>query len=428
MKNKFYYILLGVLMSFSFMESVFAAELDFTVTATPDATTIVKGKEVKITLNLKSDSPIEMCQFQVTADSTLEYVSMSTSNLWSVGQGTISNFTLENDVNNTEPLTNGKNVLEIKYKVNGDGKVTIKTEECTYVADASNTSSGTHEDVVVNLTAKDASADTTLSELNVTGGKLLTPITTPTENNFYAIELDSSTFGLSAKASNSDYDDDIVFKDASGNVISDPSNIKFAGDGGQKQMLMSIVVNNTTTYNLLVRYEQMELDNSLKSVTINGVNLNLEDNVYEYEYTIGKDVTSFDVAAVLSDSTNFKFGNDSNAPGNFSIKDVVDIIIVVEPVSSDIGASSVTYTIRVNKEGALTEEPNNNGNNNEPSTGGNTGNTGNSGSSNGSGNGSSNVGSNPSTGDISMFFMAIILIASLVGSIILYQKNLESYK
>jgi len=418
MKNKLYYILLGILMSFAFIGNVFAAELNFTVSATPDATTIVKGKEVKITLNLKSDSPIEMCQFQVTADSTLEYVSMSTSNLWSVGQGTISNFTLENDANNTEPLTNGKNVLEIKYKVNGDGKVTIKTVECAYVADASNASSGTHEDVVVSLTSKDASTDTTLSELKVTGGELLTPITTPTENNFYAITLDSSTFGLSAKASNSDYQDDIVFKDGNGNVINDPSNIKFVSDGGQTQMLMTIVVNNTTTYNLLVSYEQVELDNSLKSITINGVNLSLQTGVYEYEYTIGKDTTSFDVGAVLSDSTNFKFGDDSNAPGNFSINDVVDIIIVVEPVSSDIGASAVTYTIRVNKEGALTDNPNGDENDNKPSTGGSTQKPA----------GSGNVSSNPSTGDISMFFMAVILIASLVGSIILYQKNLESYK
>ena len=424
MKNKLDYILLGVLMCFSFMGNVFAADLNFNVTATPNSTEVVKGREVAITLNLKSDSSIDMCQFEITADSTLEYVSMSTSNLWKVGEGTISNFTLENDVNNTEPLTAGKNVLEIKYRVNGDGKVTIKTVECASVTDASNASSGTHEDVVVNLTAKEASADTTLSNLEVTGGELLTPITTPSEVP-YVIKLSSSTFGLKATASNSDYQDDIVFKDGGGNIISDSSNIKFVSDGGQTQMLMSVVVNNATTYTLLVSYEQKELDNSLKTVTINGVNLDLQNGVYEYEYTVGKDVTSFDVAAALSDSTNFKFGDDSNAPGNFSIKDVVDIIIVVEPASSDLGASAVTYTIRVNKEGSLTEKPSDDDKPaDKPSTGGNT----NNGGGNNGGSNSGNVSNNPTTGDISKFFMAVILIASLVGSIILYQKNLESYK
>ena len=35
---------------------------------------------------------------------------------------------------------------------------------------------------------------------------------------------------------------------------------------------------------------------------------------------------------------------------------------------------------------------------------------------------------NPETGGISMFVMLLILIASLIGSVYLYRKNLESYK
>jgi hypothetical protein len=39
-----------------------------------------------------------------------------------------------------------------------------------------------------------------------------------------------------------------------------------------------------------------------------------------------------------------------------------------------------------------------------------------------------NTNNNPGTGDVPMFFMGFILIASLVGSVVLYRKNLESYK
>lgn len=426
MKNKLYYILLGVLLCFSCMGNVFAADLNFNVTATPDATEVVKGKEVSITLNLKSDSSIDMCQFQITSDSVLEYVSMSAANGWKIGEGTIKNFTLENDVNKTEPLTNGENALVLKYKVNGDGKVTIKTVECASVTDTNNASSGTHNDVLVNLTAKEVSEDNTLSKLEVTGGTLLTPITTPTENNQYIIILDSVKYGLKATASNSEYNNKIVFKDIDGNVVNDPSNLTFVSDGGQPQTRMTVTVNDKMTYNLFIRYEQKELDNSLKSVTINGANLPLVKGQTDYEYTIGKDVTSFEVSAVLNDSTNFKFGDGSNFTGKITIKDVAYVNIEVVPVNANSGATSQLYTITVTREGSL--------NNDKPSgddkpvvkppSGGTSG-SNNSGSNNSTNN---NVNNNPTTGDISMFLMAIILISSLIGSIFLYQRNLESYK
>lgn len=417
MKNKLCYILLGFLMCFTCLGNVNAADLNFTVKATPDATEVVKGKEVNITLNLKSESSIDMCQFQVTSDSVLEYVSMSAANGWKVGEGTVSNFTLENDVNKTDPLTSGENALVLKYKVNGDGKVTIKTVECASVTDASNSSSGTHSDVVVNLTAKEASEDNTLSKLEVTGGTLLIPITTPTDNNQYVIMLDSPKYGLKATASNSEYQNKIVFKDVNGNVVADPLNLTFVSDGTQSKTIMTITVNDKMTYSLLIVYEQNELDNSLKTVTINGANIPLEKGQTDYEYTIGKDVTSFEVSAVLSDSTNFKFGDGSNFTGKITINDVAYINIEVVPVDASSGATSKLYTITVTREGSL--------NNDQPS-----------GDdkpvvkppASGSNNSNNNVNSNPTTGNISMFLMAIILIASLVGSIFLYQKNLESYK
>ena len=436
MKNKLCYILLGVFVCLAFADVVWATgNLAFTLTATPDSTTVVKGKEVTITLNLKSDSPVEMCQFQVQADSTLEYVDWNTSNLWKIDTGTIDNFTIENDVNTTTPLTNGENILQIKYRVNGDGRVTIKTEDCSYVVDGGeNDLNGTHEDVVVDITSKEAGEDYTLSNLEVTNGKLLTPITTPI-NVPYVITLDSSTFGLKATASNPDYNNSIVFKDVNGNVISDPSNITFSGDGGQTSMTITVTVNNQKTYTLFISYERKELDNSLKSITISGVELPLVAGQIDYDYTVGKDVTSFDVVVELNDSTNFKFGDGSNfLDGTFVIgSDGISYVnIEVVPIDSSIGAESVLYTVTVTREGNVSTPPADN--NDKPSdNGGSSNNTGNNGGTTNNGNSSNNsssgnVNSNPTTGDISKFLMAIILIASLVGSIIIYQKNLEGYK
>ena len=77
----------------------------------------------------------------------------------------------------------------------------------------------------------------------------------------------------------------------------------------------------------------------------------------------------------------------------------VNIKIVPKDPSS--GAKSITYTINVLKKGS---------------------------SSNGTNNSSNNASKSPQTGDISMFFMALILISSLVGSLYLYKKNLVDLK
>lgn len=419
MKNKLCYILLGVFVCFAFVGNAFAAELDFILTATPDATTVVKGNEVTITLNLKSDSPIEYCDFQVASDSTLEYIDMNESNLWHVDIKQISHFTIANDVYKTDPLTNGQDILQIKYKVNGDGKVTIKTNECSY-ADEENKLLGTHEDVVIDVTSKDKGEDYTLSNLEVINGELLTPITTPS-NVPYAIALDSSTFGLKATASNEDYNDKIVFKDVNGNVINDPLNITYAYDAeGDNKMTITVTVNEQKTYNLYVVYEQKEMDNSLKLIKINGIELPLTVGQSDYYYTVGKDVTSFDVVVELSDATNFKFGDGSNFDGasfTFNSDGFAYVNIEVVPVNSSIGADSVLYTVIVTREGNVSVPPADDTQKDDDSSGETTG-----------GGSSGDVTSNPDTGEISKFLMAVILIASLVGSIIIYQKNLQSYK
>ena len=194
-----------------------------------------------------------------------------------------------------------------------------------------------------------------------------------------------------------------------GNIYSDISNIKFNDPSGQGLMPITIVVNEKTTYSLVVHYEPTEYDNSLQSVTINGKEIVLNPGQYNYEYTVESNVNELVVAATIKDNENFKFGAASNAPGTFSIKDMVSFGIVVEPKDTSSGAKSVTYTFDVVKKGME----------NVPSDKGDTG----SGNTN-----SGNVNNNPNTGGASVYLMGLILIMSLVGSLFLYRKNLEINK
>ena len=88
----------------------------------------------------------------------------------------------------------------------------------------------------------------------------------------------------------------------------------------------------------------------------------------------------------------------------FNIRDYSFVQIIVEPKSSSMGVAHLEYNITVKREGA-TDKPVTGGSQSKP-----------------------NVDNNPGTGGISAYIMLFILVVSLIGSIILYQKNLESYK
>lgn len=406
MKNKFYYILLGLLVSFSFINNVFADGLDFTMTAGSNENEIVVGGEGTITVNLKSDSVISSCQFSVSTDDSLNLVSKSGLNNWNFAADSGDVFTINNSSSDDTAYTDGKNIFNLVYQVNGNGKVTIKDIVCKATGSDNTEISGTNSNMEVSFTTKEVVDDTSLSSLTVTGGTLLTEFSPSVYE--YQIELESSKFSINMTASNSLYQDKIVLTNASGDTIS-PSDITYTNDGGQNLMRMLVTVNGNTSkqYVLVARYEQKELDNSLGSLKINGSSITLSPDKTDYTFKIEQNVNEVNIVASLKDSNNFKF-HEVNSPGIYQTTgDITSIALIIVPKSSQAGAESKTYYIDIVKNGAVVDNGSNNGNISD-----NNG----------------NAMTNPSTGNISMFVIAIILISSLFGSIFLYQKNLESYK
>lgn len=404
MKNKLSYIGIFLLLCFFGINSVYADE--FIINAITDSLNVTKGNEVSIKINLKASEFISECLFKFEYDGELEYVGLSGANGWGVKDSGVTGVSLSNNAESGDAPTTGINIAELKYKVNGSGNVVIKTLQC--VAMVSETSYK-HDDQKLSFTAKDPTEDTTLSDLKVTNGVMTPSNVSSSHKGNYVIDLSSSTFGLSMTASNPDFQDKIVVKDINGNVITDVSNITFSDPTGQGQMPLDIIVNDKTKYSLLVTYTGKNLDNSLATLVIGGKELTLIDGVYEYEFTVGKDVTTFDVAATIKDNENFEFADSEYAPGKYNIINQVTVSIKVSPKDSSSGAKAVTYTIEVTREGAE-----------------DIGTSGSGGSSGSSGGG--NVSKNPVTADIPMFFMGFVLVISLIGSVVLYRKNLESYK
>ena len=401
MKNKLSYVVLAIMMCFSFLGNVSADEFNVIVSANANNNVIEKGKEVEITINVKSDSTVDSCSFNVASDTTLEYISMNPS------VGTPADFTAEIDTD--DPLTNGIDIIKIKYRVNDSGKVTITPSKCV-VTDDQSLEDSSIDPIVIQITAQEPAVDTTLSDISVSGGKMAPVFASDIYS--YTVLLDSPNFGLNLTTSDSNFQDKIIVKDASGKTYDNLNNIVWSDPTNQKLMKLDICVNNDCKYQLIVNYNVEGLDNSLSSLTINGKNIPLEAKKYEYQFTIPSDSENFELNAVLKDSNNFQIV-DIELPGTFSVTDEVTYVaLVVEPKSSTIAAESVTYNIEVKKEvKSPSGTTSNNGGSNKPNN-----------------NSNNDANKNPQTGDISMFIMLIILISSLVGSIVLYQKNLENYR
>ena len=80
-----------VLVSFFSINGVFAETYNVEVSAKVSSATVVKGDEVSIILNIKSNSSVDMCSFEVSSSSELEYVTMNDLNSWKY-DGTVADF------------------------------------------------------------------------------------------------------------------------------------------------------------------------------------------------------------------------------------------------------------------------------------------------------------------------------------------------
>ena len=410
MKNKLYYIF-GLFMCFIFTSGVYADGISISLEG--NVNNVNKGDNTEITVKLTADKVISSCQFKIESTDSLVFVTGSDDvppNSWGKTGNITDGYTVTRPSGeNPQPHTGG--ILKLGYTVNSNGKVTIKDVKCVVEEDSSEQ---TLEDKEISITAIEPADDTNLKSLVVKDGTDL-DFKSDVYDNYFS-SLSSSTFCLIYETSNPDYQDDVVVKDVAGNVITDVNNITFSDSTGQGGMPLSIIVNGTTTYSLLVSYVKKELDNSLASIKIGGSDLTLEPDKIDYTIDVSNDVNNVEIVVALKDTENFQIGKNSNIDsetlsGNFSVPS--SIYIVVEPKDSSSGAIAKTYTISIKKKGenVVTPEPD------EPKI--------ETPSVNDDGD---NEIVNPTTGDISMFLMILILISSLIVSVILYRKNLESYK
>lgn len=256
MKKRNFYILMFLIINFSFVKVVLAADYNVIVNAEQSAKEVYSGEEVITTLKLKSDMPIDVCHFKISSDSGIEYISMNAKEPYEVTSGTINDFILENKNYDNNGSLNNVTVMDIKYKVNSRGSVVIKTLDCAYVG--GNTSEDWYSDetidtVTLNFNVKN---DTTLSDLQVINGGTMTSKFEPNKTGTYYIELNSLKFGLSLTTTDPNYQDKIkIINKNNSKEITDINNIIYETNG-KSEMSIAITINEATTYDLVVSYKE----------------------------------------------------------------------------------------------------------------------------------------------------------------------------
>ena len=251
--------------------------------------------------------------------------------------------------------------------------------------------------------------------MEITGGRITNEGGFTITNKSYIAEIDGDTFGIVATASNPDYQNKIVITNIENGESLNANSITFKPNG-ENMMLLIAVNESTDVYNLMVRKSATSnegeiKDNTLKSLTVGGKNLELssclkEGNIYNCSITLDSKMDSYAVNAVLNDSNNFKFDEANGGTGNYTGS---SFLVIIKPKDSSLGIADLQYVVNVSMPGGGTNKPSSSSSNSPSSS-------------------NNNITQNPQTGNIASFVMAIVLMFSLVASVLLYKKNMESYK
>lgn len=369
---------------------VMALEGTFEVECTPAQ--VMPGEEVSCSIKGTSTDTVNNISANLSAAEGLEIVGFNASSEWASGEVSASNDKISVYGNGT---SGNFNIGTLKLKVSdtaSEGTLNLNFTKIEYWDSLEESNNIGNKQVPI--TVKNEVLEKGLKSLSVEG-YTLGPSFSP-ETYGYTLVINSKTFKINAVPANAN-DTVTIYDVVDKTTPLDANNITFVAHGGT--MMINIVVGTGGTgieYNISIQRETEEYDNTLASLTVGGKTVSCDADDMCYVYL--DDVSSYSISATLSDPDNFEIDRSNGGPGDY--KKEGNIIIIVKPIDSSSGYEGRTYTVVVKQN----------------SSGGNPG-----------GGSSGDIPSNPQTGNISIFIITLILIASLIVSLNLYKKNMNYY-
>ncbi len=348
------------------------------------------GDTINCVVKGQSDAGVTVTEIEATLDFPSSLTAQTfTPNGWegnSIANGKIEVY--------GDGATGSFNIGTLSIKVNDsfNGSAVITLKNVIYY----NSTDSDGKEVPNSSTTLTENISHYLKSLTVTNGTL-SPNFDATKTG-YVIALESATtasFGINAVADNNS-DTVVITNGHTGTTITNPSNIAFETSGGNKSMLLKIVVGDAVEYTIAVSRPTPPVTSSgeLASLTVGGKSISLVSGQTNYTVTLSS-ITSFQVNATLKDSENFEF-QDLTFPTTWSsnANATSNVIRIVTRAKSDY-SKTMEYNITVNK---------------ASSSGGNNG---------------GGVTTNPKTGGSAAIIMGIVLIISFGATIFFYKRNMS---
>lgn len=371
---------------------VMAFEGSLSLDCTP--TTIKPGEEISCILRGTSSENVNNVKANITLSNGLSVDSYVPANGWNGGDIVNNRIASYNNGN----VSGSFEIGTLKLKTADDialGKVNIGIVDIQYYLDSEESNSVSSTSSTVEI--KNEEIKTGLKNLAVEGYSI-SPIFS-LDKFGYTVIINTDTFKVIATPANDN--DEVKIVDLSNPDVSlDANAIKFVPK--DDNMALNIIVGDVV-YNLIVtRKIDEEYDNSLKSLSVGGKRIDLVSGSNNYEIRLD-DTSSYEVRATLNDSENFYIADFEDGILNRNGDGIFDIVILPKDASSGIGRR--VYSITVKSSSSVNPGPS-------------------------SSNDNSSHGqiTNPQTGGISIFIITLILITSLIISLNLYKKNINSFK
>lgn len=406
----------------AFYKNVYADEFKFSVHAEPSVVDAA-GSQVKLKFIVSAgETVITSCKFKVSAPAGVTFVEDESPNGWNIDTGT-KGYLLDSSDGVKEGV-----IMNSIYKVNSNSTITVSDIEC-----------GSVENDAVYPYEGEIKVDVKIADtvnIKVDGvavsGKITNPLAASKTDFVLSVvsgdesvqsnvkvEIADTASGTKELCSGAECKE-ITVNFSSDNFCGSVECLAFKPSVGDN-IQINVYVGSTLNKSFYVIKELTEtetLDASLKYLKVWGHEIALVEGQTIYPLKVPANVSDYTVVAELSDPSNFVWDDEDN-PSKYNFKtDTINLII--RPKNTEaVGAKEVVYVVVIEQDG----ESSSNNQSSGTVSGGNS-----SSANNNNNNNSNNNVSNPQTGGILQFIIAIILFVSLLATLTLYKKNMEEYK
>ena len=250
MKKRLGYLLLSLFFCFILTDNVYAADVNFELKISNSSNEVIKGNyaDVKLVFDTSlKNVMIDYCSFDIESNGGLEFKEIQSLNSWVISNNVNNGNLLNMGVKNNQTALYGQfNIVNMRYVVSDNGSIKINSATC-YDTNNNPVASG-YSSGELEITALENDNNAILKSLKINGEELnpkfSSNVTSYNINNF-----NSNSLSLEYEVNDIAYQEQVVVT-VNDKEVTYLNDIAYELLEGNKAMLITVEVANTTTYNI----------------------------------------------------------------------------------------------------------------------------------------------------------------------------------